>query len=182
MPSPSDKYVRVYYRVIDDDRFEGIYTDDRHLATWLRLLLTADAFWPASAPIPRSARPASVDVLIKAGLVELMPHDCYRIHGLDRERAMRSQSGRNGAAMRWHGDGNSDGIAIAMPRQDEQRRDKQILPSPSRRGTRNDATNPRAEGTNPRASGTSPRQERQAQKTGPTAIGAILARAAELEA
>lgn len=125
MASPSDKYVRVYYRVIDDDRFEGIYTDDRHLATWLRLLLMADAVWPASAPIPRSARPASVERLIKAGLIELMPHDHYRVHGLDRERDMRSHVGRNGAAVRWQNNGNAVASEPNMHRRDEQRQDEQ---------------------------------------------------------
>ena len=123
MAAASDKYVRVYYRLIDDERFKGIYTDDRHLATWLRLLLTADAFWPASAPIPRSSRRASIDALVKAGLIELAPHDHYRVHGLDHERDMRSQIGRNGAAMRWHGDGNADPMhRRAETRQDEQPR------------------------------------------------------------
>lgn len=59
-------------------------------------------------------------------------------------------------------------------------------PPPSRRGRREDGTNPRsrsksprAEHTNPRAQGSSPRQEREAEKRGPTSLGAILGQLAE---
>jgi len=45
-------------------------------------------------------------------------------------------------------------------------------------GRRKDGTNPRSLGTNPRANGTSTRQERQRQKTGPTALHEILRKAA----
>lgn len=62
---------------------------------------------------------------------------------------------------------------------------EEIPPPPTSGGKREDATNPRANGTaprqlgeNPRAIGESPRQERQAQKTGPTALPQILARLA----
>jgi hypothetical protein len=96
-----DPYIRVYYRVIDDPRFVGIYADNDHLATWLRLLLVADAVWPASVPVPRSARKASLTALVQAGLVEYVGNDHYRIHGLDAERNMRADSGRNAAAVRW---------------------------------------------------------------------------------
>jgi hypothetical protein len=72
------QYVRVYYSVVDDERFTGVY-DTPHLATWLRLLLLADAMWPASAYVPATERKASLVVLVKAGLVELLPGGKYRI-------------------------------------------------------------------------------------------------------
>ena len=100
-PRDDAKYVRVYYRITDDPKFADIYGDDRHLATWLRLLIVADGMWPVAPPVPRTVRKPSLSALVRAGLVDLMPQDCYRIHGLDAERAMRSQSGRNAAAMRW---------------------------------------------------------------------------------
>jgi hypothetical protein len=53
------QYVRVYYSVVDDERFTGVY-DTPHLATWLRLLLLADAMWPASAYVPATERKASL--------------------------------------------------------------------------------------------------------------------------
>ena len=105
------KYVRVYYRITDDLKFETIYGDDRHLATWLRLLLVADGIWPVSPPIPRTVRRASLQALVTAGLIDLMPQDCYRIHGLESEREHRAQSGRNAAAKRWDSGPN----AVALP-------------------------------------------------------------------
>lgn len=47
-------------------------------------------------------------------------------------------------------------------------------------GRRKNGTNPRAQGTNPRATGSSPRQVRKAEKSGPTGLGAVLRRAAEI--
>lgn len=87
---PLDKYVRVYYRVRTDERFTKVYDDDRALATWLRMLLDADAVWPAPASLPRRARASCVKLLVDAGLVELLPGDHFRIHGLDRERERRA--------------------------------------------------------------------------------------------
>jgi hypothetical protein len=107
MSGQPDPYVRVYYRVIDDERFVGIYSDDQHLATWLRLLLLADAVWPASCPIPRSVRKASLQALVRAGLVDVLPGDHFRIHGLTPERQKRSDWGRNAAALRWQSDRNA---------------------------------------------------------------------------
>jgi len=48
-PTP---YVRVYYSITDDEKFAELYDDDGALASWLRLLITADAMYPAAAPIP----------------------------------------------------------------------------------------------------------------------------------
>ena len=87
-------YSRVYWSVADDPKFAGIYDDDPAFALWTRLLMAADALWPAPAPLPRRARPRPLSKLVDAGLVDLMPGDRYRIHGLDAER------GRRGAAAR----------------------------------------------------------------------------------
>lgn len=111
----SDPYVRVYSRIIDDPRFSGIYTDDHHLATWLRLLIQADAVWPSSVPVPRTCRKPSMTALVRVGLVEILPGDLYRIHGLDAERQKRSDWGKNAADRRWQ----SGRIAGAMPSQSE---------------------------------------------------------------
>lgn len=51
---------------------------------------------------------------------------------------------------------------------------------PPQAGRRKNGTNPRALGTNPRALGTNPRALRKAEKSGPTNLGAVLRRAAEL--
>lgn len=84
-------YSRVYWSVVDDPKFTAVYDDDRHLATWLRLLIAADAIWPASPTLPVSARKTSVQALVDAGLIDLLPSHRYRVHGLDAERNRRSR-------------------------------------------------------------------------------------------
>lgn len=86
-------YSRVYWTVIDDPKFELVYDDNDALATWLRLLLIADQAHPAPAHLPRGARAAVVNKLAKAGIVDLLPGDRYRIHGLAAERAWRKAEG-----------------------------------------------------------------------------------------
>jgi len=84
-------YSRVYWSIIDDEKFEKVYDDDRHLACWLRLLIAADQAWPASAHIPATARRSSVNALVEAGIVDLTTGGRYRIHGLDKERGERKR-------------------------------------------------------------------------------------------
>ncbi len=121
------KYVRVYYSIIDDERFEGVYDDDHALALWLRLLLIADATWPAPAHLPHGHRKAALRALADAGLVELLPGARYRVHGLDRERDMRTQSARNAAALRWQSERSQHANAEVMPRRAETSRDEQSI-------------------------------------------------------
>lgn len=125
MTKPSDPYSRVYWRIVDDDRFADIYGNDSHLASWLRLLIGADQSWPASAPLPASVKRASVRALSGCGLVELRPGSMYRIHGLDAERGRRQSQAEAAASARWSGS-NADRMrqhpesnAQGMPRRDE---------------------------------------------------------------
>ncbi len=92
----TEKHVRVYYSVIDDPRFASVYHDARNFGTWTQLLLVADAMWPAAAPVPAYVNKAALKGLVEAGLVEVFPHQHFRIHGLDAERANRSEQGRLG--------------------------------------------------------------------------------------
>ena len=108
--SDDRKYIRVYFSIRSDDRFETIYGDDAALACWLRLLLDADAVWPAPASVPKAAKAGPYRKLIAAGIVEPMPGHLYRIHGLDHEREKRSQSARTAAAMRWQYERNADSM------------------------------------------------------------------------
>jgi hypothetical protein len=85
-------YSRVYWSIVDDPKFEAIYGDNDHLATWLRLLITADAIWPASATLPANARRGSIRALNEAGLVDLLKDHRYRVHGLDAERGRRAKA------------------------------------------------------------------------------------------
>ncbi len=106
-------YSRVYQDLVDDPKFARVYGNDAALAAWLRMLLIADAMWPASAPMPR--RNSAVTLLIDSGLIEERPGNRYVIKGLQAERERRASSGRIGAAVRWQSERN----ATAMPRRDE---------------------------------------------------------------
>jgi hypothetical protein len=97
-------YSRVYWSIVDDPKFVGIYDDDHHMATWLRLLIAADALWPASCPIPGNARKASVAALVKAGLIDLGTGHRFRVHGLDAERGRRRDAARSGTKRGPSGD------------------------------------------------------------------------------
>lgn len=162
----NDPYSRVYWSVMDDPKFDGIRENPTHLGSWTLLLIVADMAHPAPALVPRSVPDDSLRALVDAGLIDPMSGDRFRVHGLAKEREIRSQSGRNAAAKRWHSEPNA--------RQDETRRDKTSSPLPLKEGKRANGTNPRATGTNPRAQGTSIRQEREAQKRGPSHLHEIL--------
>lgn len=106
-------YSRVYLSIIDDPMFERVYSNDRALATWLRMLLIADAMYPVTPPM--TSRNPTVRLLIDCGLVIEKPGNHYSIRGLEAERERRSDAGRIGAAVRWHSDRNAN----ALPRRDE---------------------------------------------------------------
>jgi hypothetical protein len=95
-----DPYVRVYFRVLRDDRFKHL----THSAWghWVRLLVIADGMFPAPAPLPRWAEDGPVKELSDAGILE-MDGDYFRIHGLEPERARRSESATFAADVKHHG-------------------------------------------------------------------------------
>ena len=112
MSAHPDPYVRVYYRVMDDPRFESVYTDARALGTWLQLLLIADGMYPAPASLPVYCHKPSLALLVSVGLVELRMHGQYVMHGLASEREKRSDSARNAAALRWQSVRNADPMPL----------------------------------------------------------------------
>lgn len=97
-------YSRVYWEAPDDEKFRNVWSDDRALSWWLRLLLLSDQAYPnlvyVPAPIPR----ATLKILTDARLVKVLPDGRYRITGLEAERERRSISGRNAAEARWGSD------------------------------------------------------------------------------
>lgn len=90
------KYSRLYWSLIDDDRFDVVYPDDRHFGTYCRLLMAADMAWPASTHVPSSCNRRSLQALVDAGIVEMNPKGLFRIHGMDAERNRRAEAGRAG--------------------------------------------------------------------------------------
>lgn len=132
MTAQDDPYVRVYYRIVDDPKFADVYDDDAAFALWVRLLLHADAMYPAAATLPNGTRKAALAKLVEAGLVDRGTGHRYRIHGLAAEReeraeaarfaadvkhhgaeeAKRRQSERSAAAQRAQSDSNADGVPL----------------------------------------------------------------------
>ena len=112
--SDDRKYVRVYHDDLIRD-YPAVYDDDMLLASWLRLLVVADAMWPTPPELPRSIKARPLASLVEIGLVVSLPGHRYRIRGLDAERSRRQDAARNAAASRWHSKGNAPGNAEVMP-------------------------------------------------------------------
>jgi hypothetical protein len=133
----SDPYSRVYWRLIDDPKFDAIYPDDHGFATWVRLLMAADMAWPASALLPHGVHRASVKHLADVGLIDLGTGGRYRIHGLDKEREARSRHSSTAAQSRHRASSEhpsgipraSNGTPRRMPSQDETRQDEYEYPA-----------------------------------------------------
>lgn len=132
--SDRQPYSRVYWSIRKDPKFRDIYGDDHHLAAWLRLLIAADATWPAPADVPALARKASVKALADCGLIDLQHNGMFTIHGLDAERGRRREAASRGASgtqvvPKWEADGSSR-AGEAELRRDETSR---AAPTPARR-------------------------------------------------
>lgn len=120
MSAAKDPYVKVYYRIADDPRFEHVFYDDAALSLWLRMLLLADGSWPASAHLP-ACKPRALKLLTEAGLVEMVGNHRFRIHGMDAEREKTSQHASKASRARWESNppsnaaGNAPSNAQPMP-------------------------------------------------------------------
>lgn len=131
-------YSRVYWEAIDDPKFAHVWDDDHALAAWLRLLVAADMSYPASATLYHGVRRPALKALTDAGLVDMQSGGRYRIHGLDKERTVRSRKASDAATTRWSDDmpphpasipassadgmlTHSDRIPRRMPSQDSRR-------------------------------------------------------------
>lgn len=122
-------YSRVYWTIVDDEKFVEIYDDDRHLACWLRLLLIADQAHPSSAHLPAGVRGVSVRALEAVGLIDVSGSR-YRVRGLDAERERRrvaaTSRGPNGTRTvpgRSPSGSYTQGLSLDEPRRDEPSRD-----------------------------------------------------------
>ena len=82
-------YSRVYWSVMDDEKFDGIRSDVRLFGSWSLLLVVADMAYPAPAFMPRTIPKACIARLAAAGLIDLLDGHLYRIHGLTAERERR---------------------------------------------------------------------------------------------
>jgi hypothetical protein len=120
MSGAADPYIRLYFRVRNDPRFEHVYGCDPCWAAYTRLLFDAEAAFPVPASLPSTLRPHAKAELLAAGIIELRIHGCYVIHGLEAERERRSHQGRAGASARWDASAvrtDSERNANASPKQ-----------------------------------------------------------------
>jgi hypothetical protein len=118
-------YSRVYWSVMDDPKFRGIYEDDASFSCWVRLLMMADAIWPQAPHIPRSTKKRALEALVAAGIVTIGTGHRYRIVGLDAERERRKVAATRAATGTQLGpkrdpDGfEVPGLSQAKPSQEE---------------------------------------------------------------
>lgn len=101
MAGAQDPYSCLYWRVKADPRFEHAFGCDACWAAYTRLLMDAEASYPAPASIPSHLKPHARTHLLDAGIIELRPHDCFIVHGLQKEREKRAEQGRENALKGW---------------------------------------------------------------------------------
>lgn len=87
-------YSRVYWDAPDDEKFRHVWADDRALALWLRLLISADQSYPHAPYLPGGVHRASLTKLADAKLIDLVGDGRFRVHGLQAERERRSAAAR----------------------------------------------------------------------------------------
>lgn len=88
-------YTRIYHTIVDDPKFEEVYDDDARLSWYVRLLMAADATYPAAAPLPFGMPAEVLEHLTKRGIVVRVRGGHYRIKAHEAERESRGQ-GRGG--------------------------------------------------------------------------------------
>lgn len=120
-------YSRVYWEVLDDTKFDAIRADMRHFGSWTLMLVVADMAYPAPAFVPPTVTKASLDALVTAELVDVLPARMFRLRGQKKERERRSEHGKKGADARWSGNATAlpaQSQGNATPMLDETRRDE----------------------------------------------------------
>jgi hypothetical protein len=118
MPAPKREYSRLYHDLVDDPMFADVYTDDGVFGLWSRLLIEADKAWPTSASLPLGVNKGRLQRLVTAGLV-VVAGARFRVRGMDKERAARSDHGRRGADGRWHAPGDDEQSGAATGGDDD---------------------------------------------------------------
>lgn len=110
-PMADGPFSRVYHQLADE--YPEVY-DSPDLAGYIRLLVLADQAFPSAAHWAGVVSRAAVQRLSASGLV-ILDGGRYRIRGLDKERAARSESARRNALARWgRMRPQSDGNATAL--------------------------------------------------------------------
>jgi len=151
------QYIKVYHVVKDE--YPQVWASDAQLATFIRLLMIADKWWPQWAPKPFGRPTYAYRSLVEAGLVVVSPDgNGFSVRGLNKERQGRSEHGKRAAGIRWS---NAASNAQPMPSKAEQskaeQRDEQSppqtfmgwKPKPTYERAPGEAENPRHNGSHP---------------------------------
>lgn len=94
------EYSRIYWTIVDDQKFAEVYEDDRRWAAYVRLLMAAEATYPSAAPIPRWLADDVLAYLCEVRIVEVVRGQSYRIVGLQTEREGRISGRAVGGTVR----------------------------------------------------------------------------------
>lgn len=97
MTAQDDPYVRLHYRLVEDEVFD----DDLLLAWYTRMKIAADGMYPAPAALPRKVPDEIVARLVELGHIRLASGDRYHMRDVDEDRALRSEAAKRAAAARW---------------------------------------------------------------------------------
>jgi hypothetical protein len=93
-----DPYSRIYHRLMRE--YPSVWSSDAQLATYVRLLITAEKYWPDRPSLPRYLTRA-VRALVDADLIRVESDYTYRVRGLDAERNRRRSAASSAASRRW---------------------------------------------------------------------------------
>ena len=117
-------YSRVYWSILDDEKFVGVRDHPALLGSWLLLLINADAIYPAPAFVPAAIRKAHLAALVEAGLIDMTGAGTYRVHGLASERERRADAAASSARTRWGSERDANGMRTHPERDASTRRDE----------------------------------------------------------
>lgn len=80
------RYAQVDHAIQTNPKMAWVMEDDQRLGRWLRLLLAADAAYPAPADRPRWADDEFWEHMVQDRLVVALPRDQYYMNGMDERR------------------------------------------------------------------------------------------------
>jgi hypothetical protein len=101
MTTQKREYERIYHDVVDDPDMAPIYANDLAWSTWTKLLLIGGSAWPSSGMLPAGLNRVGLRICVEYGAV-IVEGVRFRIRGMDKERAARSEKARR-AANALHG-------------------------------------------------------------------------------
>lgn len=121
-------YSRVYHLLMEE--FPHVWKSDAQLALFVRLLITADKWWPQMAPI--GTRNGAYRSLVQGGLVlENEGGTAYSIRGLGKARSSRSEHARHAVSRRWEYSENTGPVPSKVEKNKEEQSNGQSPRTPA---------------------------------------------------